>query len=47
MSQPNLPLMKKKIISLSGCIRGANAFGLAMTIEIGDINKNSILFILL
>ena len=38
---------EKKIISLSGCIRGANAFGLAMTIEIGDINKNSILFILL
>ena len=33
----------KKIISLSGCIRGAIAFGLAMTIETGDINKNSIL----
>ena len=34
---------EKKIISLSGCIRGAIAFGLAMTIETGDINKNSIL----
>lgn len=34
---------EKKIISLSGCIRGAIAFGLAMIIETGDINKNSIL----
>ena len=34
---------EKKIISLSGCIRGAIAFGLSMTIETGDINKNSIL----
>ena len=35
--------VEKKIISLSGCIRGAIAFGLAMIIETGDINKNSIL----
>ena len=34
---------EKKIISLSGCIRGAIAFGLAMIIETGDINKNSVL----
>ena len=34
---------KKKIISLSGCIKGAIAFGIAMTIETGDINKNSVL----
>ena len=35
--------VEKKIISLSGCIRGAIAFGLAMIIETGDINKNSVL----
>ena len=29
---------EKKIISLSGYIRGAITFGLAMTIETGDIN---------
>jgi NhaP-type Na+/H+ or K+/H+ antiporter len=34
----------KKIISLSGLIRGAIAFGLSLSIDTGDVVKNGILF---
>ena len=41
-SNPFRPL-EKQIISIAGCIRGAVAFGLAMTIETGDQLKNTII----
>ena len=34
---------EKKVISVAGCIRGAIAFGLAMSFETGDVEKNTIL----
>ena len=33
---------EKKVISVAGCIRGAIAFGLAMSFETGDVEKNTI-----
>lgn len=34
---------EKKVISIAGCIRGAIAFGLAMSFETGDTAKNAVL----